>query len=353
MRLTFVGAGAIGGVTGAHLIRAGHEVTFVDAAEEHVARMNADGLRIEGIRGDFTVPVRAISPAQMQGPLETVVLAVKAMHTETATRQIAPHLAPDGCIVSLQNGLNEETIAAIVGPTRTIGAEINWSADYLEPGRILHGGQGSFTIGELDGRLTPRVQQLRDAFAAFTDAVITDNIWGYLWSKHCLASINYFTALADADVADVLAGQANRRTAVALVGESLEVAERNGVRLEPFDGFRPDLMHPLTAAEWQAAIAMFDDLLDNLWRQLKRRTGMWRDLAIRKRKTEVDMRVTDLCVRGRALGLPMTLNQKLADMIHAIEDGQRAQSWANLEEIAALARALGHTGEASLPSRSP
>ena len=344
MQLTIVGAGAIGGVTGAHLIRAGHDVTFVDLVREHVDRMNAEGLRIEGIRGDFTVPVRAITPDELRGPLQTVILAVKAMHTEAATHQLAPHLAETGAIVSLQNGLNEERIAAIVGPERTIGAHINWAADYLGPGRIVHGGDGSFYLGELDGRVTPRLRELHAAFAALTDAHITDNIWGYLWSKHCLASINYFTALADADVVDTLAGEDNRRTAVALVGESVEVAERSGVRLEPFDGFRPDLMRPTSPAEWQAALATFDVLLDTLWRQIKRRTGIWRDLAIRKRKTEVDLRVTDLVARGRVLGLPMTMNARLAEMIHEIEDGRRPLADANLAELGTLARELGRTG---------
>src|SRR5712691_102811 len=111
MQLTVVGAGAIGGVVGAHLIRAGHDVTFVDLVEEHVAKMNADGLQIEGIRGVFSVPARAITPAELKRPLERVVLAVKAMHTEAATRQLLPFLTHRGYVVSLQNGLNEATIA--------------------------------------------------------------------------------------------------------------------------------------------------------------------------------------------------------------------------------------------------
>ena len=345
MKITIVGAGAIGGVTGAHLIRAGHEVTFVDQAEDHVVKMNADGLRIEGVRGEFVVSARAITPAQLAEPLGAVVLAVKAMHTEAATRQLLPFLTPSSYVISLQNGLNEETIARVVGVERTIGAHINWAADYLGPGHIVHGGEGSFYLGELDGSRTARVQELHDAFSVFTEAVITDNIWGYLWSKQCLASINYFTALADADVADILAGEDNRRTAVALVGESIEVAERSGIRLEAFDGFQPGLMRPRSAAEWRLALDSFDGLLDTLWRQIKRRTGIWRDLAVRRRKTEVDLRVTDLVNRGRALRLPMTLNARLAEMIHEIEDGRRPLRWQNLEELGELARELGRTGE--------
>jgi 2-dehydropantoate 2-reductase len=348
MKLTIVGAGAIGGVTGAYLIRAGHDVTFVDLVEEHVRAINERGLRIEGIRGEFAVPARAIHSRELAGPLDAVILAVKALHTEAATHQIAPHLAADGYIVSLQNGLNEETIAGIVGPARTIGAHINWSADYLEPGRILHGGDGSFFVGELDGRLTPRIRQLEATFSAFTEVHATDNIWGYLWSKHSLASINYFTALADADVVDILAGEEHRRTAIATVAESIETAERHGIRLRSFDGFQPELLRPQTAEEWVRAIASIDAILDAEWRQLKPRSGIWRDLAVRKRKTEVDLRVVDLARRGRAVGVDMSLNEKLADLIHEIEEGNRPQSWENLAELGVLARALGRTGEETI-----
>jgi 2-dehydropantoate 2-reductase len=351
MKLTIVGAGAIGGVTGAYLIKAGHDVTFVDLVEEHVRTINERGLTIEGIRGEFTVSARAIHPRDLQGKLETVILAVKALHTETATRQMAPFLADDGYIVSLQNGLNEETIAGIVGAERTVGAHINWSADYLEPGRVLHGGDGSFFVGELDGQMTPRIRELETVFSAFTEVHATDNIWGYLWSKHSLASINYFTALADADVVDILDGpdgETHRRTAIATVAESIETAERYGIKLRSFDGFQPDLLRPQTSDEWARAVASIDALLDAEWRQLKPRSGIWRDLAIRKRKTEVDLRVVDLARRGRAAGVDMTLNEKLAELIHEIEDGRRPQSWENLAELGVLARALGRTGEETI-----
>ena len=355
MKLTIVGAGAIGGVTGAYLIQAGHDVTFVDLVEEHVSTINERGLTIEGIRGEFTVPARAIHPRDLRGPLDAVIIAVKALHTEAAAHQMLPYLADDGYVVSLQNGLNEETIAALVGAERTVGAHINWAADYLEPGRILHGGTGSFYVGELDGRITPRVKQLEETFSAFTETHVTDNIWGYLWSKHSLASITYCTALADADVADILAGEEHRRTVIATVAESIETAERYGIRLQPFDGFDPAILRPKTAEQWQRAVASIDVMLDSQWRQLKRRSGIWRDLAIRKRKTEVDLRVVDLARRGRAVGVDMTLNEKLADLMHEIEQGQRPQSWANLDELGVLARSLGRTGEllAEAPAISP
>ena len=109
------GAGAIGATVGAHLARAGLDVLFVDRAPDHVARINEAGLRIVGPVREFTVPGRAIVPDDVQGRFETVLLCVKAQDTDEAARAIAPHLADDGCIVSVQNGLNELVIAEVVG----------------------------------------------------------------------------------------------------------------------------------------------------------------------------------------------------------------------------------------------
>ena len=108
MTITIYGAGAIGGVTGAALARAGHDVLLVDRAEDHVAAMNATGLTIESREGSVTVPVRAITPGALGHGLGLVLLAVKSQDTPAALEALAPRLAADGAIVSLQNGLNEE-----------------------------------------------------------------------------------------------------------------------------------------------------------------------------------------------------------------------------------------------------
>ncbi len=113
------GAGAIGGTVGAHLARAGHDVLLVDRAADHVGAIAEHGLAITGPVTEFTVPVRAATPDQVQGRFETVLLCVKAQDTEGAARALLPHLADNGCVVSLQNGLNERVIAEVVGPERT------------------------------------------------------------------------------------------------------------------------------------------------------------------------------------------------------------------------------------------
>ncbi|MDX6453922.1 MAG: 2-dehydropantoate 2-reductase, partial [Gaiellaceae bacterium] len=112
MEYVVVGAGAIGGTVGARLARDGHDVLLCDADPEHVAAVNDRGLTIEGPVEQFTVRVQAVSPAELPRRLGAVLLAVKSQHTGAALDAIGPRLAPDGFVVSLQNGVNEPVIAA-------------------------------------------------------------------------------------------------------------------------------------------------------------------------------------------------------------------------------------------------
>ena len=121
MQYVIVGAGAIGGTVGAHMIREGHDVLFVDAAADHVQAINEQGLTITGYGGTFTVPAKAISPAEMKAPVEAMFLAVKAQHTETALKAVMSCLSPDGYVLSLQNGLNELVISKMIRAERTVG----------------------------------------------------------------------------------------------------------------------------------------------------------------------------------------------------------------------------------------
>lgn len=335
MRITIVGAGAIGGTAGAFLAKGGEDVLFVDVVKEHVDAINRRGLTITG-RAEFTAPARAITPDAVRGPLEWVFLSVKSQHTEAALKPIVPLLGPQSFVVSLQNGLNEERIAALIGRERTVGAHVNFGSDYLGPGLIQYGSEGTFYVGELDGSITGRVRALHDLLCKFTEVVVTQNIWGYKWAKQCWASLNYATALVDADAGDILADLRNRRVGVALLAESVELAKLEGVRLEAFDGFEPDLMTPTTPKAWEAAMDSIDKMADEYWRpahRLKKRTGIWRDLVVRKRKTEVDPRIGELVRRGRARGLKMPLNSVLWQMIHEIEEGKRAMVPENLREL--------------------
>ena len=133
------GAGAMGGSIGARLLRAGHDVLFVDTDDAHAAAIREHGLRITGPVDEFTVPADCARPDRLDPGLRVVLLAVKAHHTAAALDALAPLLAPDGFVVSVQNGLNELEIADRIGAGRTVGCFVNFGADVLEPGVIVRG----------------------------------------------------------------------------------------------------------------------------------------------------------------------------------------------------------------------
>jgi 2-dehydropantoate 2-reductase len=336
MRCLVWGAGAIGGTMGAYLARAGHDVTLVDQVPEHVAAIAKNGLKITGPIADFTVRVPAFTPATVTGEWDTIMLATKAHHTEAAVRALKPHLTRSGCVISAQNGLNEITIAEVVGPERTVGAFVNFGADYLEPGVIHFGGRGAVVVGEIDGHITPRVEAIRDDWKTLDDrAAVTANIWGYLWGKEAYGAMLFATALTNDSIADALARPEYRGLYIALAREILAVARARGVRPEAFDGFDPAAYLP--DAPKGAAARSLDDLVAHNRKSAKTHSGIWRDLAVRKRPTEVDPQLGIIVRLGKEAGVAAPLTARLVDLIHDIEQGKRPQSLETLDALAATA----------------
>jgi len=342
MQVTIIGAGAIGGTVGAHLARAGHAVTFCDTIEAHVAAMNERGLSIRGWAEQFTIPASAIRPDELRGPLGIVLLAVKAQHTTQAMQTIGRLLAADGVVVSMQNGLNEQVIAAAVGNERTVGCLVNFSADYLEPGVIHYGGPGTIKVGELDGRITPRLEQLRDLLAAVGQVETTPNIWGYMWGKLGYGNMLYATALADASMADVI--DRYRLLMVELAAEIYEVADRLGVRPEPFDGVEPALYYPRAGRDWSAIQRSLDALVARRRRDQKQRSGIWRDLMVRRRGTEVGEHLGPIMRHADTLGQPLPLTRRVAQLIGDLEAGRATPAWEHLDALDAQPQSADRAG---------
>ncbi len=335
--LVIWGAGAIGETIGAYLARAGHAVLFVDTATDHVARINDHGLTVTGPIDRFTIAVEAVTPEALVGVYPRIILAVKTTATAEAARALTHHLAVDGYVVSAQNGLNEPLIADMVGIGRVMGCFVNFGADYHGPGDIMYGGCGAVVLGEIDGRMTGRLAALHGLLRVFEpDAAMTGNIFGYLWSKMAYGAMLFAEALTEASIADCLAHPDYRDLFIALAREVLAVAKAHGVALEPFNGFDPTAFLP--GGGDGAARASLDEMAAFNRRSAKTHSGIWRDIAVRKRKTEVDALPGAVPALAREKGLRAPLCETLTALIHEIEDGKRAQSWHSLD---ALKAALG------------
>src|ERR1700729_3678209 len=189
-KIAFVGAVAVGGYAGAHMVQAGEDVTFIDPWPEHVEHMRKHGLRVTHAmkEPEFTVPVRALHVTDAQQlaketPVHIAFVCMKSYDTAWAAMLIRQYLAPDGYLVSLQNCMNEETIAGVVGWGKTLGCIASSISVHLHaPGQIHRGGlvggtrHTVYRTGEVNGRMTERAQEVCGLVAHADSAQATDNL---------------------------------------------------------------------------------------------------------------------------------------------------------------------------------
>lgn len=327
MRATVIGCGAIGSVAAAGLFRAGYDLLLVDADPDHVAAINRGGLLVEEAEQTHRVRAPAITPDRLAGPQELVILAIKSQHTQGALEPLIPHLRADGAVLSLQNGLNPDLISDQIGVERTMAAFVNIQAAYVEPGRVRCGRTGSFYLGEQAGAITPRLRALAAALGQIRPVHMTDNIQGYLWSKMAYAAVLVLSALVDAPVHDTIERYPHLLQAAA--GEVAGAAVASGVRLERFDFVDP--------------IAMLENRYDfsEMARDWRARemgySGIWRDIVVRRRRTEVPAQLGQVVKMGERAGAAMPITRRLIQVITEIEEGRRPMGWENLNELQQMA----------------
>jgi 2-dehydropantoate 2-reductase len=336
------GAGAIGGTLGAYWARAGVPVLLVDIVAEHVEACRTTGLSITGPIEAFRQVVPAVTPAELTGSYGRIVLAVKAGATEAALAALTPHLADDGFVLSAQNGLNEIAIARAVGEARTMGCFVNFGADWHGPGEILYGNRGAVVVGEIDGSTTPRIHEMHRLLKLFdADSILTDNIWGYLWGKLAYGAMLFGTALTEDSMSANFADPARLPVWLALGREVGAVAAARGVKQLGFGEFDPTVFTP--GAPEGPQIETVRWLADYTSQTAKTHSGIWRDLAVRKRRTEVDPQIGVIAALGAEAGVPTPAIETLVALIHDIEDGRRPMAFETLKVLIDRCRSVSTT----------
>lgn len=336
------GAGAIGGTLGAYWARTGVPVLMVDIVPEHVEACRTSGLAIIGPVEEFRQVVPAVTPQELTGSYSRIVLAVKAGATEAALAVLKPRLAADGFVLSAQNGLNEITIAKAVGEQRTMGCFVNFGADWHGPGEILYGNRGAVVVGELDGAMTERVREMHRLLAIFEpDAILTDNIYGYLWGKLAYGAMLFGTALTNDSMSANFADPQRLPVWLALGREVGAVAAARGVTSLGFGEFDPAVFAP--GAPEGPQVETIAWLADYTSKTAKTHSGIWRDLAVRKRKTEGQPQIGIISELGREVGVATPALELLVSLIQDIEDGRRPMSFETLKVLIEQCRSASTT----------
>ena len=313
MRYLVVGCGAIGGTVAAGLVRDGHDVLVCDADPAVVTAVNADGLRIEGPVEQFTARPAAIGPDDLPARIDfPVLVACKQHHTPAVAALLAGRLAGAAFVVSLQNGLPSPALTAAAGPGGLVQACVNFGADVTAPGVVLRGNRGTFKIGEIDGTASPRVAALA---ADIADAETTTQVMGFVWGKEAYGAMLFATAVSDLAIHEAFEDPAYHPLLLAVAREVLAQAP---VRPLALDGFDPD--------DLEGSLAR---LADFNRRSAKSHSGIYRDLMVRRRKTETE------AILGPLTG---PLIRRTAELIAAIEAGTRTCARENLDLLAAYER---------------
>jgi 2-dehydropantoate 2-reductase len=340
MRLGIIGAGAIGCVVGGLLTRAGHDVTLVDQWPEHVESMRRIGLRLSGTCGEHLVPVKALHIHEVQGvaePFDAVFIAVKSYDTEWATHLGLTSLRqPDGVVVDFQNGINDERVAAIAGPERTLGCVITISAGLYEPGHAIRSDTGTvgFKIGEQDGRDTPRAQELVRAMNAVAPTQLTRNLWGERWSKltvNCM--VNAVCGLSGLSSMEARTRPEVQLISIQLGAEVIQVGRAYGFEVEPIYGIAPQRF--VDAAAGRGVEAIQADMTANGRSRGGGRPSMLQDV-MRGRRTEIDHLNGYVSRRGREAGVKTPFNDAIVELVNSFPVGSLTPDPRNLEPLLRL-----------------
>lgn len=327
------GTGTMGGIIAAYWARKGLEVTCVDSNQAHVDAITQNGLKIIGPIEEFTQQLDIVHPDQVAGKIKKCYLATKSLHTSDAIRQIEPFLADDGYVVSWQNGLNEYEIASVIGKNRTIGAFLNFSGDILEPGVINFGGRGATVVGEIDGKITGRVETIHENMKIFDEeTILTDNIFGYLWSKNGYGAMLFAEAITNRGITEMFEMEKWHKVLINLGKEIVSVAMAEEITLLPFNGFNPYAFSP--NASYEEGVESLLALAEHNRPHTKTHSGVWRDLAVNKRKTEVDMIMGAVLPFAQKHDINIPLTTLVIEAIHRIENGEDVQGDHHIDRIA-------------------
>jgi 2-dehydropantoate 2-reductase len=333
-RIAIVGAGAVGGYAGAHMVQAGEDVTFIDPWPEHVEHMRKHGLRVTHARdvAEFSVPVRALHVTDVQQlarekPVDIAFVCMKSYDTAWATMMIHQYLAPDGFAVSLQNCMNEEMIARVVGWGKTLGCiASSITVNLPAPGHIHRGaGKGGaahtvFRAGEVHGRITLRAREICRLVGFADSAVVTNNLWGERWSK-LVANVmgNGLSACTGLSGGEMLQSEPIRRFSTRLGSEAIRVGQRLGYELEEILHLAPETIARAGEGD-EAAMRACDEqrFKDGKRIASEQRPSMGQDMQ-KGRRTEIEF-MNGLVVReGEKVGIACRANAVLTDLVTRVE----------------------------------
>jgi 2-dehydropantoate 2-reductase len=332
LRIALVGAGSLGTIAGALLSKAGLDIVLVDANEQNVEALNTLGARIVG-HMDLTVPVRAITPQQMDGIYDLVIYLVKSTYDDVALPAVLQHMSDESMLITLQNGVPEEKVSSFVGADRTLGGAVGWGGTWLEPGvseLTSNTAEMTYDIGELDGSVTPRLERIKEVLDNAGEAIITDNLIGVRWTKLLVnVSMSGLSTVLDCPYGGILDDEKAITAAICMMMETIKTSQALGIKMEPMQGADPAIIFELVRQDIENA----KGAVRFIWDPHRDIVGSMLQDCKKGLKCEVDSLNGYMSKMSAQAGVSTPVNDKVTEMIRDIEASKLEPSFSNLELI--------------------
>lgn len=351
--IAIAGSGAVGGTTAAYLRKAGQDVLLVDPWHQNVQTIRREGLHLKSREEEFLVGARAIHLDELRRldrPLDVVLLAVKSYDTEWMMRAILPYLAPDGYVVSVQNGVNEELIAELAGRERTVGCVVHMSVGMFEPAVLTRYSRTdwlTFSIGELDGHRSARTEELAELLGAVGPVDVTGEIWDELWQKLCINAMNNgLSGLTGMTSPSLWLDPRGFAAMVRIGAEVVAVSEALGLHMRPIRPTgAPSALDPaaLRRAGDGDELAVEDVRSVLVASAEARKRGARENISsllqdvMKRRRTEIEYLNGHVVRKGAEVGVRTPANERVVELVLQLELDRLARDPANLDEFLAAA----------------
>ena len=334
MRTAILGAGALGIIIGALMTKNGKQVDLIDSYQENVDALNADGARVTG-NLELHWPVTALTPQEMRGAYDLILLLTKQTANEMALPRLLPHLHPDSIVCTLQNGIPEDGVAAIIGRERTIGGAVGFGATWLRPGvseltsTLEAVEKFAFEIGELDGVVRPRLETVKEILSAAGGTTILTNLMGIRWTKLLMnATFSGMSAALGCSFRDLLANEKAMTCIAYIADETIKVCHGKGYRMVEMQGADMEFLELGSKAD----IAGKMDFYRKVWSRHNNKASMLQDLE-KGNNTEIDYINGVVCRSGRECGIATPFNDKVVEIVKQAESHRTVTYFGNLERF--------------------
>jgi len=327
-KIAFLGAGAIGGVMGGSLSRAGHDITLIDTWPAHIEKIQSDGIKVTTVEEEFVANPTALHIGEITSTgnqYDVVFLSVKSYDTRWMSTLIEPHIAPGGTIVSAQNSINEDIIASVVGWSRTMGCVVTIGATTRGPGHVERtsslASKRSFTLGDPSNADSPRIHMLTDILSDIGETGTTKNLLGERWAKIATNSMaNSVSGVTGQTSQGMRNHPVTRDLSIMIATEVVNVAKAHGVEIGAISGIPSQMF--LDAERDQAMKTELEAEMVESGKKLGDGIPSLAQDISKGRRTEIDYLNGYVIDKGREAGVPTPMNEAILDLTKRVESGE-------------------------------